>query len=173
MKIDLFLVNYERVRLIQEPEFLVSFCIFLTCNNIPTDDKKFAPEAYDMKTSFFIDTSLVSGGCRNPRKLYRPPDSNYWRDNKVWQKFWWKWHEKICRGSCSIYINCSFFVCDLPSLKITSATKTLILKGTLWMLYTNIAKLMTRATVVYVAIYHAMMLSSLLGYISNNRVSWS
>ena len=66
---------------------------------------------------------------------------------------------------------CDFFVCDLPSLKITSATKTVIPEGALWVLYTNIAKLMTRATVVYVAIYHAVMLSSLLGYISNKRVS--
>ena len=173
MKIDLFLVNYERVRLIQEPEFLVSFCIFWPATTYQLMIKNLRLRLMTWKRVFFIDTSLVSGGCRNPRKLYRPPDSNYWRDNKVWQKFWWKWHEKICRGSCSIYINCSFFVCDLPSLKITSATKTLILKGTLWMLYTNIAKLMTLATVVYVAIYHAMMLSSLLGYMSNNRVSWS
>ena len=53
MKIDLFLVDSERVRLIQESEFLVSFCIFSTWNNIPTADKKFAPEAYDMKTGSF------------------------------------------------------------------------------------------------------------------------
>ena len=34
------------------------------------------------KRRFFLDTSLVSGGCRNPRKPCRPSDSNYWRDNK-------------------------------------------------------------------------------------------
>ena len=71
-----------------------------------------------------------------------------------------------------MYINCNYFVCDLPSLKIID-TKTLIPKGTLWMLYTNIAKLMTRATIVYVAVYHAVMLLYLLGYISNNGVSYS
>ena len=53
MKIDLFLVDFERVRFIQEPEFLVSFCIFPTCNNIPTADKKFEHEAYDMKAGLF------------------------------------------------------------------------------------------------------------------------
>ena len=53
MKIDLFLVDFERVRFIQEPELLVRFCIFVTCNNIPTDDKKFEHEAYDMKTGLF------------------------------------------------------------------------------------------------------------------------
>ena len=53
MKIDLFLANFERIRLIKEPEFLVSFCIFLTCNNIPTDDKKFELEAYGMKMGLF------------------------------------------------------------------------------------------------------------------------
>ena len=50
MKIDLFLGDFERARLIQEPEILVSFCI-PRCNNKRGDDKKFEPEAFDMKTS--------------------------------------------------------------------------------------------------------------------------
>ena len=53
MKIDLFLADFERVRLIQEPEFLASFCIFPTCNNTPTGDKKIETEAYGMKMSLF------------------------------------------------------------------------------------------------------------------------
>ena len=53
MKINLFLVDFERVTLIQEPKFLVSFCIFSTCNNIPNGDKKFDPEVYSMRTGFF------------------------------------------------------------------------------------------------------------------------
>ena len=55
MKIDFFLGDFGRVRLIQELEVLVSFCIFLTCNNIRTDKKKFEPEVKtgDMKTGLF------------------------------------------------------------------------------------------------------------------------
>ena len=62
MKIDLFLANFERDRLIQEPEFSVSFCIFPTCNNIPNDDKKSEPEAYEMKTGLF--SRYFFGLCR-------------------------------------------------------------------------------------------------------------
>lgn len=40
IKISVSLVEFERVRLIQEPEYLVRFPIFLTSNNIPTDDKR-------------------------------------------------------------------------------------------------------------------------------------
>ena len=54
-------------------------------------------------------------------------------------------------------------VCDLSS-KITLPTKQLIPKGTLGLFCTNIAQLMTHATVVYVAAYHAIMLHSLLAY---------
>ena len=39
MKIDLFLGDFERAGLIQEPEVLVSFCI-RRCNNKRNDDKK-------------------------------------------------------------------------------------------------------------------------------------
>ena len=53
MKIDLFLVDFERVKFIQEPKFLVSFYIFPICDNIPTADKKFEHEAYDMKMGLF------------------------------------------------------------------------------------------------------------------------
>ena len=53
MKTDFFLVDLERVKFIQESKFLVSFYIFPTCNNIPTADKKFKHEAYDMKTGLF------------------------------------------------------------------------------------------------------------------------
>ena len=62
MKIDLFLADFERVSLIQEPEFSVSFCIFPTCNSITTDHKKFYPAAYDMKTALF--SSYFFGLCR-------------------------------------------------------------------------------------------------------------
>ena len=34
------------------------------------------------KLVFFLGTSLVSAGYRNPSKPYRPPDSNYWRDDR-------------------------------------------------------------------------------------------
>ena len=37
---NLFLVDCERVRFIQEPKFSFSFCIFLTCNNILTHYKR-------------------------------------------------------------------------------------------------------------------------------------
>ena len=43
-------------------------------------------------------------------------------------------------------------------------TRKLIPKGTLGLLYTNIAQLMTHTTVVYVAAYLAIMLPSLLAY---------
>ena len=43
-------------------------------------------------------------------------------------------------------------------------TSKLIPKGTLGLLYTNIAQLMTHTTVVYVAAYLAIMLPSLLAY---------
>ena len=46
-------MDLEGVKLIQEPEFWVRFCIFLTRNNIPADDKKWEPEAYDMKRDLF------------------------------------------------------------------------------------------------------------------------
>ena len=36
----------------------------------------------DIKMCLFLGTSLVSRCCKNPRKPYRPPDSNYWRDDK-------------------------------------------------------------------------------------------
>ena len=62
MNIDLFLADFERVRLIQEPEFSISFCIFPECNNIPTDDKKFEPETYDMKMGLF--SRYFFGLCR-------------------------------------------------------------------------------------------------------------
>ena len=38
MKIDLFSDDFEMVRLIREPRFSVSFCIFPTCYHIPADD---------------------------------------------------------------------------------------------------------------------------------------
>ena len=43
-------------------------------------------------------------------------------------------------------------------------TRKLIPKGTLGLLYTNIAQLMTHTTVIYVAAYLAIMLPSLLAY---------
>ena len=43
-------------------------------------------------------------------------------------------------------------------------TRKLIPKGTLGLLYTNIAQLMAHATVVYIAAYLAIMLPSLLAY---------
>ena len=43
-------------------------------------------------------------------------------------------------------------------------TGKLIPKGTLGLLYTNIAQLMTHTTVVYVVAYLAIMLPSLLAY---------
>ena len=56
IKIDLFLGDFERVRLIQKLEILVSFCIFSTCNNIRTDEKKFEPEVKmgNMKMGLFF-----------------------------------------------------------------------------------------------------------------------
>ena len=45
MKIGLFLVDFEMFQLIQEPKFLVRFCIF------PTDDKICEPETCDIKSS--------------------------------------------------------------------------------------------------------------------------
>ena len=49
----------------------------------------------------------------------------------------------------------------IPDLLVT---RKLIRKGTLGLLYTNIAQLMTHTTVVYVAAYLAIMLPSLLAY---------
>ena len=54
-KIDLSTADFERVRLLQEPKFLVRFCIFLTCN-------KCEREAYGMQTGFF--SCYFFGLCR-------------------------------------------------------------------------------------------------------------
>ena len=62
MKTNLFLINFERVKLIQEPEFLVNFCIFLSGNNISTYDKKCESEAYGMKMGLF--SIYFFGLCR-------------------------------------------------------------------------------------------------------------
>ena len=45
-----------------------------------------------------------------------------------------------------------------------SVTRKLIPKGTLGLLYTNIAQLMVHTTVVYVAAYLAIILPGLLAY---------
>ena len=74
MKIGLFLVDFEMFQLIQEPKFLVRFCIF------PTDDKICEPEACDIKSSL-ISWHLF-GPCSNSSKPYRPQYSNYWRAEK-------------------------------------------------------------------------------------------
>ena len=66
----------------------------------------------------------------------------------------------VCVGVCVCVCVC---VC-ICHQKITLATKQLIPKGTLGLLYTNIAQLMIHATVVYVAAYHAIMLPSLRAY---------
>ena len=55
-------VNFEWVKLIQEPEFWVRFCIFLSRKNIPADDKKCEPEAYAMKRNLF--SRYLFGLCR-------------------------------------------------------------------------------------------------------------
>ena len=69
---------------------------------------------------------------------------------------------RLCMHMC-MHACMRVCVCDLSS-KITLPTKQLILKGTLGLFCTNIAQLMTHATVVYVAAYHAIMLHSLLAY---------
>ena len=54
----------------------------------------------------------------------------------------------------------------MKSVKIPEplVTRKLIPKGTLGLLYTNIAQLMTYTAVAYVAVYLAIMLPSLLAY---------
>ena len=66
----------------------------------------------------------------------------------------------VCVCVCASVCVC---LCDLPS-KINFATKKLISKGTLRLLYTNIDQPMNHATVVYVAVYHAVMLPILVAY---------
>ena len=53
IKTDLILADLQKVRLIQKLELMIRLCTFVTCNKIPTDDKKYDHEAYDMKTSLF------------------------------------------------------------------------------------------------------------------------
>ena len=53
MKTGRILADLQKVRLIQKPELMIRLCTFVTCNKIPTDDKKYDHEAYDMKTSLF------------------------------------------------------------------------------------------------------------------------
>ena len=62
MKAGLILANLQKVRLIQKPELMIILCTFVTCNKIPTDDKKYDHEAYDMKTSLF--SRCFFGLCR-------------------------------------------------------------------------------------------------------------
>ena len=64
-----FLVDFEKVRLIQKPKFLVKFCIFLSCNNILTDDKNVSLRLMTWKQVFFSRyIFLVSTGCSTEQK---------------------------------------------------------------------------------------------------------
>ena len=53
-----FLMDFEKVRLIQKPKFLVKFCIFLSCNNIRTDDKNVSLTLMTWKQIFFLGISF-------------------------------------------------------------------------------------------------------------------
>ena len=45
---------FEEVRLVLEPQFLVSFFILMICKYLLTCDKNFQPEAHDMKIDLFL-----------------------------------------------------------------------------------------------------------------------
>ena len=82
MKIDLWLMEIERVRLIQEAKFWSDFAFFWSATILQPLIKNDVPEAYNMKTGLFLVTYLVSVDWRNPGKPYRLPESYYCRAEK-------------------------------------------------------------------------------------------
>ena len=118
-KIDLSIADFERVRLLQEPKFLVRFCIFLTCN-------KCEREAYGMQTGFFFLLLLWSLQAETLLSLL-----SIWRfDNSkgqspfLWNEEWkivsvfkdslfdMKHSFPLCSSSLTVLNNAFKFSCD-------------------------------------------------------------